>query len=167
VIRPVLPLLVSIPLGFFLFDVTGGGHSLIVSLSETDRTVTMVVILLAVKMLFTGFSFGSGTSGGIFLPTLACGALAGSLLGKLLLGFGFIEDAQTLNFMLLGTCALFTAVFKAPVTSIVLILEMSGSFNHLVSLVLVALSAFVTADVIASKPVYGVLLERILRTKAR
>jgi H+/Cl- antiporter ClcA len=63
--------------------------------------------------------------------------------------------------------AFFAAVVKAPVTGIVLILEMSGSFNHMVSLVLVSLSAFVTADVIASQGVYNVLLERILRTKVR
>ncbi|GHV76992.1 voltage-gated chloride channel [Spirochaetia bacterium] len=166
VIRPILPLLVSILFGFFLIDVTGGGHSLIDSLYDTNRTLMILVILLAVKMLFTAFSFGSGTSGGIFLPILASGALIGSIMGKLLLGFGFIEDAQTLNFMLLGTCAFFAAVLKAPVTGIVLIMEMSGSFNHLVSLVLVALSAFVTADVIASPGVYSVLLDRILRTKA-
>ncbi|GHV73530.1 voltage-gated chloride channel [Spirochaetia bacterium] len=166
-LRPILPLLVSIPLGFFLIDVTGGGHSLIDSLYDINRTLRMIVLLLAVKMLFTAFSFGSGTSGGIFLPILACGALVGSIMGKLLLGFGFIQDAQTLNFMLLGTCALFTAVFKAPVTGIVLIMEMSGSFNHMVSLVLAALSAFVTTDVIASRGVYSVLLERTLRTKKR
>jgi H+/Cl- antiporter ClcA len=167
VIRPILPLLVSIPLGFFLIDITGGGHSLIESLSDTNRTLSMVVILLAGKMLFTVFSFGSGTSGGIFLPLLACGALTGSILGKLLLGWGFIEDAQTLNFMILGMSAFFAAVVKAPVTGIVLIMEMSGSFNHMVSLVLVSLSAFVTTDIIASRPVYSVLLERILRTKVR
>ncbi|MFP3040857.1 ClC family H(+)/Cl(-) exchange transporter [Treponema primitia] len=167
VIRPILPLMVSIPLGFFLFDVTGGGHGLIESLSGTNRTLTMIIILLAGKMLFTVFSFGSGTSGGIFLPLLACGALTGAGLGKLLTGWGFIQDAQTLNFMILGMAAFFAAVVKAPVTGIVLILEMSGSFNHMVSLVLVALSAFVTTDVIASRPVYAVLLERILQNKKR
>jgi H+/Cl- antiporter ClcA len=164
-IRPIIPLMVSIPLGFFLFDVTGGGHNLIESLSSTDRSLLLLVVLLAGKMLFTVFSFGSGTSGGIFLPILACGALAGSALGKLLSGSGFIADAQILNLMILGMAAFFTAVVKAPVTGIVLILEMSGSFNHMTSLVLVCLSAFVTADVITSRPVYSVLLERILRNK--
>jgi H+/Cl- antiporter ClcA len=165
IIRPILPLLVSIPLCLFLVDITGGGHNLIESLSDTNRTLSMIVLLLAGKMLFTVFCFGSGTSGGIFLPLLACGALTGSALGKLLTLWGFIEDPQTLNLMILGMAAFFAAVVKAPLTGIVLILEMSGSFNHLVSLVLVSLSAFVTTDVITSRPVYAVLLERILHGK--
>jgi H+/Cl- antiporter ClcA len=69
--------------------------------------------------------------------------------------------------MILGMAAFFAAVVKAPVTGIVLILEMSGSFTHLASLVLVSLSAFVATDVMESRGVYSVLLERILRTKVR
>jgi H+/Cl- antiporter ClcA len=58
--------------------------------------------------------------------------------------------------------AFFTAVVKAPVTGVVLILEMSGSFNHLGNLVLVCLISFVSSELIASRPVYAVLLERML-----
>jgi H+/Cl- antiporter ClcA len=168
VLRPVLPLLVSIPLGFFLFDVTGGGHSLIESLGilDTQRTLAVVLFLLAAKMLFTAFCYGSGTSGGIFLPLLACGALTGNALGKILASSGFIAEPQVLNFMILGMAAFFASVVNAPVTGIVLILEMSGNFNHIGGLVLVSLVSFVTSDRIASRPVYAVLLERILKNKA-
>jgi H+/Cl- antiporter ClcA len=69
--------------------------------------------------------------------------------------------------MILGMTAFFSAVVKAPVTGIILILEMSGNFNHLWSLVLVSLSAFVTADLIASRPIYAVLLERMAKPKLR
>jgi H+/Cl- antiporter ClcA len=164
-VRPILPLLVSIPLGFFFFDITGGGHLLIESLSNQERTLGMLALLLAGKFIFTAFCYGSGTSGGIFLPLLACGALAGNILGEVLGRCGFITENQELNFMILGMAAFFAAVVKAPVTGIVLILEMSGNFNHLGSLVLVSLSAFVTSDLIASRPVYAVLLERILNSQ--
>jgi H+/Cl- antiporter ClcA len=166
VLRPGLPLLAVIPLGFFLFDITGGGHSLIESLSETQRTLAMVLFLLAAKMLFTALCYGSGTSGGIFLPLLACGALTGDALGKILTYGGFIAGPQGLNFMILGMAAFFTGVVNAPVTGIVLILEMTGNFGHIGSLVLVSLVSFVTSDLIASRPVYTVLLERILKGKA-
>jgi H+/Cl- antiporter ClcA len=43
----------------------------------------MVVLLFAGKILFTTFCYGSGTSGGIFLPLLACGALTGDAAGIL------------------------------------------------------------------------------------
>ena len=167
VLRPAIPLAVSVPLGFLLFDITGGGHGLIESLSTTERGLTLILLLLAGKLLFTALCYGSGTSGGIFLPLLACGALAGLGWGKCL-GFAHLTTAeQNLNFMILGMAAFFSAVVKAPVTGIILILEMSGNFNHLWSLVLVSLSAFVTADLIASRPIYAVLLERMLKPAPR
>jgi H+/Cl- antiporter ClcA len=167
VFRPVIALLVSVPLGFFLFDITGGGHSLIESLSVQSRSLALVALLLAGKILFTALCYGSGTSGGIFLPLLACGALTGHALGLILFRTGFIPEERMLNFTILGMAAFFTGVVNAPVTGIVLILEMSGSFAHLVSLVLVCLSAFVTSTVIASRPVYEVLLERIVRVRQK
>ncbi|MDR3167978.1 MAG: ClC family H(+)/Cl(-) exchange transporter, partial [Treponema sp.] len=167
VLRPVIPLLVSVPLGFLFFDITGGGHALIESLSMVERSLTIILLLLAGKMLFTALCYGSGTSGGIFLPLLACGALAGMGLGKIFVFADIIAPEQNLNFMILGMAAFFSGVVKAPVTGIILILEMSGNFDHLWSLVLVSLCAFVTADLIASRPIYTVLLERMLPSKAQ
>ncbi|MDR2760073.1 MAG: ClC family H(+)/Cl(-) exchange transporter [Spirochaetaceae bacterium] len=167
VLRPVIPLAASVPLSFLLFDVTGGGHALIESLSTTERGLTLILLLLAGKMLFTALCYGSGTSGGIFLPLLACGALTGIGLGKCLVFANITTPEQNLNFMILGMAAFFSGVVKAPVTGIILILEMSGNFNHLWSLVLVSLSAFVTTDLIASRPIYTVLLERMLKPKVR
>jgi H+/Cl- antiporter ClcA len=161
--RPLIPLLVSVPLGFYLFDITGGGHGLIESLSREERALGLLVLLLGGKILFTALCYGSGTAGGIFLPLLACGALTGNILGQLLVMAGFVTPGQNLNFMILGMSAFFTAVANAPVTGIVLVLEMSGDLGHLGSLVLVCLSAFVTVELIASRPVYTVLLERMLK----
>jgi H+/Cl- antiporter ClcA len=166
-VRPVLPLLVSVPLGFFLYDITGGGHALIESLSRQERTLGMIGLLLGGKFLFTALCYGSGTSGGIFLPLLACGALTGNGWGMILAQYGLSSREQILNFMILGMAAFFTGVVKAPVTGILLILEMSGNFNHLGNLVLAALSALVTSDLIASRPVYSVLLERMLASPGK
>ncbi|MDR2370975.1 MAG: ClC family H(+)/Cl(-) exchange transporter [Treponema sp.] len=159
--RPLVPLLVSIPLGFHLFDITGGGHGIIEALPDGGRTAGFVLLLLAGKLLFTALCYGSGTSGGIFLPLLACGALSGEFLALVLSGSGWIEAGQNTAFIILGMAAFFTAAVNAPVTGIILILEMSGGFNHLFSLVLVCLSAFVTTALAGSRPVYEVLLERV------
>jgi H+/Cl- antiporter ClcA len=164
-VRPVLPLLVSIPLGFFFYEITGGGHNLIESLSREQPALGMIALLFLGKLLFTALCYGSGTSGGIFLPFLSCGALTGAALGIFLNMTGFTESARNINFMILGMTGFFTAVVKAPVTGIILILEMSGNFNHLGNLVLVSLSAFVTTELIVSRPVYAVLLERAVAGK--
>lgn len=160
-LRPLVPLLVSVPLGFYFFDITGGGHGIIESLPEGGRTAVFVLLLLAMKIVFTALCYGSGTSGGIFLPLLACGALSGELLSLLLSRADFLSPGQNTAFIILGMAAFFTAAVNAPVTGIILILEMSGSFNHLFSLVLVCLSAFVTTALMGSRPVYDVLFERL------
>jgi H+/Cl- antiporter ClcA len=163
--RPIIPLMVSVPLGFFLYGVTGGGHDLIEALSIEHHPLNLIILLLAVKFVFTGLCYGSGTAGGIFLPFLACGALAGEGLGEVLAMLGFISQDQVINFLILGMAAFFAGVVKAPLTGMILILEMSGNFNHLGNLVLVSLSAFISAELIGSRPVYAVLLERLLKPK--
>ncbi|MDR2176989.1 MAG: ClC family H(+)/Cl(-) exchange transporter [Treponema sp.] len=160
-LRPLPPLLLSVPLGFLLYDITGGGHDLIESLAHGEQPRNFLLILLAAKMLFTAMCYGSGTSGGIFLPLLACGALLGAILGECLELAGIMADEQSLNFIILGMAAFFTGVVRAPVTGIILILEMSGNFNHLGSLALVCFSAFVVSGLIGSPPVYTALLERM------
>ncbi|MCA1949543.1 MAG: ClC family H(+)/Cl(-) exchange transporter [Treponema sp.] len=159
---PILPLLTSVPLGIYLFDVTGGGHPLIESLTVMQRTLSMLAFLFFIKLLFTALSYGAGTAGGIFLPLLVCGALLGTFTGQVLYVLGYIDELYILNFLILGMASFFTAVVKAPVTGAVLILEMSGNFNHFGGLMLVCLVAYVISDIIVSQPVYDVLFARLL-----
>ncbi|MDR2070180.1 MAG: ClC family H(+)/Cl(-) exchange transporter, partial [Treponema sp.] len=168
IVRPLIPLLVSVPLGFFFWDITGGGHDLIESLSAglpaEERSFGFISFLLAGKLLFTALCYGSGAAGGIFLPLLTLGALTGRGFGMIFAVTGLATDSQGLNYMILGMAAFFTGAVKAPVTAVVLILEMTGRFNHLGGLVLVSFSAFIASELMGSRPVYAVLLERILRS---
>jgi H+/Cl- antiporter ClcA len=157
IFHPIIPLLVSVPLGFFLFDATGGGHELIKMLGTENWTLSLLpflLILLAVKLTFSALSAGSGTGGGIFIPFLSSGALIGTLAGALLIHFGIIDTAFHLNFIILGMAGLFASVVKAPVTAIVLVLEMTANMNHLMSLVTVAFSSFVTSELLSSPSIY-------------
>ena len=96
------------------------------------------------------------------MPLLACGALTGALFGNALSGLGVIEPTMRLNFAIIGMAAFFSAVVRAPITGAILILEMSGNFNHFSGLVTGCLAAFVCADLIKSRPVYDVLMERMV-----
>ncbi|GMO46167.1 MAG: ClC family H(+)/Cl(-) exchange transporter [Termitinemataceae bacterium] len=165
VLRPVIPMIVVVPLSIYMYDVTGGGHELINSLTVSSKPISVLIMLFIVKLLFSGLCFGSGTSGGIFLPFLAYGALLGDLFGKVLSLAGYASIDQQLNYMILGMAGMFASVVKAPVSAIVLVMEMSGNYNHFASLVLVCLCSFVTAELIKSRSVYDVLLEKILEKK--
>ncbi|WP_026294953.1 ClC family H(+)/Cl(-) exchange transporter [Sediminispirochaeta bajacaliforniensis] len=162
ILRPVLPLLLSVLLGLYCFDVTGGGHHLIESLCYDNKTLLFLSVLLCLKFLFTTLCYGSGNPGGIFLPLLLIGALVGQIYGGLLQAIGLIDSSHNMNFMIMGMAANFTAIVRAPVTGAILILEMSGNFNHLLGLVGVCMSTYLVGSFIKSRPVYDVLLDRLI-----
>ena len=69
------------------------------------------------------------------------------------------------NFVILGMAGYFAAVVRAPVTGILLICEMTGTLSHMLSLAMVSLIAYATADLLRSKPIYDQLLHRMLRKR--
>ncbi|BCN31152.1 H(+)/Cl(-) exchange transporter ClcA [Anaeromicropila herbilytica] len=159
----VIPLLLSVVFGFLLPQVLGGGHEIIISLLTTSKyTIITLVVILVMKFLFTMVCFGSGAPGGIFLPLLAVGALIGSIYGGIVVQIFHLDGMFIRNFVILGMAGYFTAVVRAPITGIILITEMTGSFQHLLSLSIISIIAYLTADIIGSKPIYEALLERIL-----
>ena len=165
--RPVIPLLVSVPLGFFFAETIGGGHELVERLAVVRYSILLLGGLFFVKLAFSGLSYGAGTAGGIFLPLLVCGAILGTAFGTTLTDLGFVPESESVNFLILGMAAFFTAVVRAPVTGTVLILEMSGNLSHLGGLVIVCLVAQLACDLVRSRPVYDVLLFRQIRTAKR
>ena len=158
-----LPLLISVILGFVLPQVLGGGHELIEDILSTDNiSITFLVVLLLAKFLFTMASYGSGAPGGIFLPLLSIGALIGGIYGYSVVTLFNLDTSYINNFIVLAMAGYFTAIVRAPITGIILITEMTGSFNHLLSLAIVSITAYIVADLLGSKPIYESLLERIL-----
>ena len=147
--------------GLFLPQVLGGGHGMIESLLHGQYTLGLIVILLVGKFVFSMISYGSGAPGGIFFPLLVLGSLSGALFGQLAIHLGVVPGAYAVNFTLLGMAGMFTAIVRAPLTGIILIVEMSGSLTQLLSLSLVSICAYLVADLCRSKPVYESLLENL------
>jgi len=162
---PVVPILAAGILGFILPDVLGGGHHMVMMAGEGKFAFTILLTLVVVKFLFTMLSYGSGAPGGIFLPLLSIGALIGCIYGNTLTNFLHVDPGFINNFIILGMAGYFTAIVKAPVTGIVLITEMVGSFSHILALTIVSMTAYLVTDMLNSKPVYELLLERILNNK--
>lgn len=142
----------------------GGGHELIMSLDKSSMTLKMLLLFLLVKYLLTFVGFGSGVPGGIFFPLLVLGALIGNIFGIVAVNVFDIPSIYILNFIILAMAGNFAAIVKAPITGIILICEMTGSFDHLLSLAIVCIVAYVTSDLFKSEPIYESLLERCLQS---
>lgn len=160
--KPLVPLTLAGILGFVLPEILGGGNLLVDSLVVTDYTIGFLCLLFAGKFLFTMICFGSGVPGGIFLPMLVLGAAGGAVLAKLLVLAGLLPAMYYADIIVFGMAAYFSAVVKSPVTGSILILEMTGSFQHMLALLVVSLTAYVISDLTGGRPVYDELLDRAL-----
>ena len=164
-VRLMIPFLCAGVLGFVMPDVLGGGHGMIAKLYSGNLVLSSILVMLLVKFLFSMVSFGSGAPGGIFFPLLVLGAYIGGAYGTALVDWLGFDRELVANLIIIAMAALFSAIVRAPVTGIVLISEMTGSFSHLLSLSTASLAAYIVAELLRSKPVYESLTERLLAGK--
>jgi len=155
---------ISITVGVLALDIQGVGYKLILKTGHEVFSFKLIGILLLGKLLFTILSNGPGFPGGLFLPSLVLGALAGNLFG---LGLENILDRNEnfhQYFMVLGMAAFFTAVMRTPLTGNILLLEMTGSFDYLSSLILVTMVSYITTELMGIRPITSVLYENLEKT---
>lgn len=159
--RPGVAILIALPCGLFFPLALGSGQDLIQFAENAKTGILLLLVYLAVKLVFTSTSFGSGIPGGIFMPILAVGTLSGSIVGILAVRAGlpaeYIPD--------LAVCAMagaLSASVKAPVTSILLTAEMAGSLMHMLPVAACSFLALLLSDLLHIEPIYETLLERFV-----
>ncbi len=165
-LRLLIPFLCAGALGFTLPEVLGGGHPLALKIAEGKFALWMLCLLFAVKFVFSMVSFGSGAPGGIFLPLLVMGSMIGSIYYGGAGALHLAPDGLLGNFLILGMAGYFSAIVRAPITGIILISEMTGSFNHLLTLTIVSLFAYLIPDLLKCRPIYDSLLRRLLEKQS-
>lgn len=152
---------------YFLPEVTGGGHELVEEMAGGNRTIQLLIIIFLVKLLFTALCYATGFAGGIFLPMLVLGAIIGKIYGLTLIKYFDIGIGLVPHFMVLGMAGYFVAVVRAPITGAVLILEMTGNFDHLLALVTVSVIAYYVTDLLGLEPIYEILFNRMTKDTPR
>ena len=153
-------------LALLLPHATGGGNALIADLlsghSEHDA-VWLLLILLVVKLSFTIASYATGAPGGIFAPLLCIGSVLGYTTG---LALQYVMPDLTPGperLATVGMAAVLTGSVRAPLTGVVLIVEMTGQYHTLYSLLLGAFISYAVSEGIKNEPIYEALLERDLK----
>jgi H+/Cl- antiporter ClcA len=159
-IRMMIPFLCAGVLAYVLPDVLAGGHAMIELVYNECPVLSVLVLLLVVKSLFSAISFGSSAPGGIFFPLLIVGAYVGAIYGSIVCDIFGISKVYLASFIILGMAGFFTAIVRAPITGIILIAEMTGGFEHLLPLAVVTIVAYMIAHLTDVEPIYESLLER-------
>lgn len=155
-----IPFLLALVLAFTFPDLLGGGHHLLLDLANAHYGLTAMLVFLLIKFAFTMISYGSGSPGGIFLPLLVLGGLTGAIYGNFLFTYLGLPAAYINHMIVFAMLAYFTAIVRAPITGILLISEMTGSLQQFLPLTLVAIVAYLVADLMHVEPIYDSLMER-------
>jgi len=141
-------------------SVAGNGFTVVNALLHEPLTWQVVLLILACKVVATGLTVGSGAVGGVFTPTLFVGAAFGTLFGQLvLLGWGDMGVPLYL-FTLVGMGAFLGAATGAPLMAILMIFEMTLSYQLVVPLMLACVLAYFVSRAIAQVAMYDVTLTR-------
>lgn len=148
-------------------DLMCGGDAIVERvLSPQGLATGTIVALLVGKYLFTTICFGSGAPGGTLFPLVVMGALVGGLFSALATSATGVPASFFPNFVALGVAGLFSGVVRAPVTAVVLVFELTGSFDALLSMSIVSILAYVTANLLRTDAFYDHLLAMLLGTDA-
>ncbi len=124
-------------IGFFGFpQVMGTGYDVIDQALHGQFVWQVLLALVFLKLLATTFSFSSGTPGGMFAPTLFIGAMLGGAVGAFEKHF-FPHLTGTVGaYCLVGMGVLFAGFLRAPLTSVFMVLEVSGNYSIILPIIL-------------------------------
>lgn len=162
-IKSLIPYLCAGIMAFVFPVVMGGGGFLLLKTAQGEFNAAYLITVLAVKLLFFLICFGSGVPGGMFLPLLTFGALLGAAFGDVS-GAGAVLVA---NFTMLGMAGIFSASVRAPMTGIILMCEITGTFSEILSLTLVCVIAYAVSAALGGICIYEALLNRMLKREAK
>ncbi|WMD19241.1 ClcB-like voltage-gated chloride channel protein [Achromobacter seleniivolatilans] len=137
-------------------QVWGNGYSVVNSMLHTQWAWQAVAAILLMKIVATAASVGSGAVGGVFTPTLFVGAALGALYASGLHALFPAGDLSAVSsYAVVGMGALLAATTYAPLMSILMIFEMTLSYEVMLPLMLACISAYVIAHRIRPESVYA------------
>ena len=163
----VLVFMVSGVVALTVPEISDGGHFMMDMLDVAVPSLSVLLLLLVLKYLFSMFSFSSGAPGGIFLPILVLGAYIGAVFGSIAVPALGLQQDLIYKFIIISMAGFFAATVRSPITGVVLLAEMCGSTESLVAMIIVSLIAYVVPTLLGNEPIYESLYDRLLLTKNR
>lgn len=173
-LKLLFPFLCAGAFGLISASVMGGGSSFIESLGThggevsqnvatifSSPVVVTLILILIMRVVSTALNLGAGVSCGIFIPMLAIGACVGTLVSKLGIVWGM--SAQYADCIVMICMATFFAtIVKAPLTAIIMVVELTWQFTLLVPVVLGVSFGYMVSEVFGARSIYDELLDSIL-----
>jgi chloride channel protein, CIC family len=147
-------------LGWFVPQVMGVGYKYVGEALNGGMALKLMVLLLLLKLITTATSYASGNAGGIFGPSLFLGAMLGGAIGSGAQHFFPGSVATPGAYALVGMGTAFAGIIRAPMTSVVMIFEITRDYAVIVPLMISNLVSYFIASRLQKEPIYELLAEQ-------
>ena len=147
-------------MGWFVPQVMGVGYKYVGDVLNGGMGLKLLVILLVLKLVATAISYASGNAGGIFGPSLFLGAMLGGAIGTIAHSLFPQYVATPGAYALVGMGTAFAGVVRAPMTSVVMIFEITRDYAVIVPLMISNLVSYFVASRLQREPIYESLAEQ-------
>ncbi len=155
------PAIAGLLIGFIGYlgfpQVMGAGYEFMDQAMHGQFTWQLLAALGALKILATTLSFVSGTPGGMFAPTLFVGAMLGGAVGGVEHIFFPHLVGSTGTYVLVGMGVLFAGFLRAPMTSVFMVLEVSGNYEIIVPVIVANTFAYVVSRSLQPTSIFDLL----------
>ena len=144
-------------IGLFVPQVLGVGYGYVGDVLNGRMALNLMVLLLVLKLITVTTSYASGNAGGIFGPALFIGAMLGGTVGTAAHHFLPAYTATAGAYALVGMGAVFAGIVRAPMTSVLMIFEMTQDYAVIVPLMIANLVSLFIASRLQREPIYEAL----------
>jgi len=149
-------LLVGI-MGWFVPQVLGVGYGYVGDALNGTMALKLMLVLVVLKLLAVTTSYASGNAGGIFGPSLFIGAMLGGAVGTVAHHLFPAYTATPGAYALVGMGAVFAGIVRAPMTSVLMIFEMTQDYAVIVPLMIANLVSLFISSRLQRQPIYEAL----------
>ena len=156
-IQPVVGGLAIGIMGFFAPEVLGVGYDYVDRVLNGDLVLKTVAVLAVLKIFGTAICYSSGNAGGIFGPSLFIGAMIGGSVGSIAHTFFPSYTAAPGAYALVGMGTAFAGIVRTPLTSVIMIFEVTRDYNIIVPLMISNLISFFISYRLQKQPIYEAL----------
>lgn len=143
-------------------ELISGGYDTIYQTLNHSFTIYILLLLFVGRFVLTIFSYGTGVPGGIFAPMIALGVIFGMLFGMVMQHFFPDMVAHPGVFAVAGMAGIFASTVRAPLTGLVLAVEMTSNYELILPLIITTVTASLITAQMGNEPIYTTLLRRTL-----